>query len=100
LVVTREVRVIMLAGTAFAVASVLLPELLGVHPLSFVPLPILVVMAWGMVHAAMHRDSVWHAADQNKVVWGFVQLLPVVGTMAYLILVHRTLLDAEDRTRT
>ncbi len=57
-------------------------------------------MAWGMLDAAMHRNSVWHAADQNKVVWVFVQLLPVVGTMAYLILVHRTLLDAEDRTRT
>ena len=99
MVVTREVRVVMLAGAAFAVGSVLLPELLGVHPLSL-PLPVLVVMAWGMLDAAMHRDSVWHAADQNKVVWVFVQLLPVVGTMAYLILVHRTLLDAEDRTRT
>jgi hypothetical protein len=60
---------------------------------------VLLVMAWGMLDAAYHRDSIWREADQNKVVWVLVQFIPFVGTMAYYILVHRTLLEAEDRVR-
>lgn len=52
-----------------------------------------------MLDAAYHRDSFWREADQNKVVWVVVQFIPFVGTMAYYILVHRTLLEAEDRVR-
>jgi len=29
-------------------------------------------MAWGIIDAAYHRDSVWREADQNKVVWVLV----------------------------
>jgi uncharacterized membrane protein len=36
-------------------------------------------MAWGMLDAAYHRDSVWREADQNKVVWVLVQFIPLVG---------------------
>jgi hypothetical protein len=36
---------------------------------------------------------------RTKVVWVLVQLIPLVGTMAYFILVHRTLLQAENRVR-
>jgi hypothetical protein len=54
-------------------------------------------MAWGVLDAAYHRDSVWHEADQNKVVWVLVQFIPLVGTSAYYILVHPTLLGAEKR---
>jgi hypothetical protein len=61
------------------------------------PVPVVLMMAWGMLDAAAHRDSIWRAADQNKLVWVFVQLIPVIGTVAYLILVHRGLVDAEDR---
>jgi hypothetical protein len=52
-----------------------------------------------MLDAAYHRDSIWREADQNKVVWVVVQFIPFVGTMAYYILVHRTLPEAEDRVR-
>jgi hypothetical protein len=54
-----------------------------------------------MLDPAYHRDSVWRKADQIKVVWVLVQFIPVLGpvlgTMAYYILVHRTLLEAEHR---
>jgi len=36
-------------------------------------------MAWGIIDAAYHRDSVWREADQNKVVWVLVQLIPPRG---------------------
>lgn len=63
------------------------------------PLPVLGLMSWGILDAAIHRDSVWQDADQDKLVWVLVQLLPVLGTAAYLIAVHRALLEAEDRMR-
>ena len=63
------------------------------------PWLVLPVMAWGMLDAAYHRDSVWREADQNKVVWVLVQFIPLVGTMAYYILVHPTVLEAENRVR-
>jgi hypothetical protein len=94
---TREVRRALLIVAAVAVAAVVLGGLLRIEFPVLVPFPVLGMMAWGMLDAAAHRDSVWRAADQNKVVWVFVQLIPVLGTMAYYILVHRTLLDAEDR---
>jgi hypothetical protein len=60
---------------------------------------VLLVMAWGMLDAAYHRDSIWREADQNKVAWVLVQFIPFVGTMAYYILVHRMLLEAENGVR-
>jgi hypothetical protein len=50
-----------------------------------------------MLDAAFHRDSVWREADQNKVVWVLVQFMPRPGHDRVYILVHRTLLDAEDQ---
>jgi len=58
---------------------------------------VLLAMAWGILDAALHRDSVWRVADQNKLVWVIVQFIPLLGTIGYYILIHRTLLDAEDR---
>ena len=77
----------------------------GFYPLvvqllyGFGPWLVLLAMAAGIIDAAYHRDSVWHEADQNKVVWVLVQLIPLVGTMAYYILVHPTVQEAEDRVR-
>jgi hypothetical protein len=51
----------------------------------------------GILDAAYHRDSVWRDADKNKVAWVLVQFIPLVGTMAYYILVHPTVLEAENR---
>lgn len=90
----REVRSVLLIPTVVLLVSIF-ARILGLDV--GLPVPVLLLMAWGMLDAAAHRDSVWRAADQNKLVWVFVQLIPVIGTMAYLILVHRTLLDAEDR---
>ncbi|MCI0636784.1 MAG: hypothetical protein L0206_23135 [Actinobacteria bacterium] len=56
-------------------------------------------MAWGILDAAYHRDSVWREADQNKIVWVLVPFIPLLGTMAYYILVHPTVLEAENRVR-
>jgi hypothetical protein len=52
-------------------------------------------MALGILDAAAHPDSVWRKADQNKLVWVLVQLLPVTGTLAYAILVRPALVAAE-----
>lgn len=93
---TREVQTVLIVTAVFLVA-VSVSNLLGVHPLVFGQFPVLLAMAWGMLDAAFHRDSVWREADQNKIVWVLVQFIPILGTMAYFILVHRTLLDAEDR---
>lgn len=87
--------------TAVLLVAVLAPAFGLVDPLLFLLVYgqwlALLVMAWGMLDAASHRDSVWRAADQNKIVWVIVQFIPVLGTMGYYVLVHRTLLDAEDR---
>jgi uncharacterized membrane protein len=99
---TREVRIAL-----WILATLLLPVLvtpaLGFYPpmvLVYYGWPlVLLAMAWGVFDAAYHRDSVWREADQNKVVWVIVQFIPLVGTMAYYILVHRTLLEAESRVR-
>ena len=93
----REVRTVLIATAAFLVAVYVSGLFFGVHPLVFGLFPILLMMAWGIRDAAFHRDSVWREADQNKIVWVLVQFIPVLGTMAYYILVHRTLLEAEDR---
>jgi hypothetical protein len=55
-------------------------------------------MAWGMLDVAI-ATPYWREADQNKVVWVLVQFILLVGTMAYHILVHRTLLEANNRVR-
>jgi hypothetical protein len=99
---TREVRIAL-----WILAALLLPVFvtpaLGFYPpmvLLYYGWPlVLLAMAWGVLDAAYHRDSVWREADQNKVVWVIVQFIPLVGTMAYYILVHRTLLEAESRVR-
>lgn len=99
---TREVRIGLWILGVLLLAALVTPAL-GFYPpvllLVFGPWPVLAVTAWGMLDAAYHRDSVWREADQNKVVWVLVQLIPLVGTVAYYILVHRTLLEAEDRVR-
>jgi hypothetical protein len=94
--VTHEVRTVLLIATVIFLVA-FFAYLLGLYPLVFVQFPVLLVMAWGIFDAAYHRDSVWREADQNKIVWVLVQFIPVLGTMGYYILVHRTLLDAEDR---
>jgi hypothetical protein len=99
---TREVRIGLWILTVLLLAALVTPAL-GFYPLvvllyygwPLVPL----AMAWGMLDAAYHRDSVWREADQNKVVWVLVQFIPLVGTMAYYILVHPTVLKAENRVR-
>jgi hypothetical protein len=95
---TREGRIVLWILTVLLLAGLVTPAL-GFYP----PVVLLVygwwlvlpAMAWGMLDAAYHRDSVWHEADQNKVVWVLVQFIPLVGTLAYYILVHPTLLGAE-----
>ena len=78
---------------------------LGFYPLvvqllyGYGPWLVLLAMGWGMLDAAYHRDSVWREADQNKVVWVLVQFIPLVGTLVYFILVHPTVLEAENRVR-
>src|SRR5512132_2576280 len=87
---TREVRIAL-----WILAALLLPVLvtpaLGFYPpmvLLYYGWPlVLLAMAWGVLDAAYHRASVWREADQNKVGWVIVQFIPLVGTMAYYILV-------------
>jgi len=99
----REVRILLWILAAFLLLSVLVTPALGFYPpmvLLYYGWPlVLLAMTWGILDAAYHRDSVWREADQNKVVWVIVQFIPLVGTMAYYILVHRTLLEAESRVR-
>jgi hypothetical protein len=82
---------------------ILVTPVLGFNPpmvLLYYGWPLIpLAMAWGMLDAAYHRDSVWREADQNKVVWVLVQFIPPVGTMAYYILVHPTVMEAENRVR-
>src|SRR5215204_4535447 len=99
---TREVRiglwilaVLLLAALVTPVLGFYLPMVLLYYGWPLVP----VAMAWGMLDAASHRDSVWRDADQNKVAWVLVQFIPLVGTIAYYILVHATVLEAEYRVR-
>jgi len=83
--------------------SVLVTPALGFYPpivLLYYGWPLVpLAMAWGILDAAYHRDSVWRDADQNKVAWVLVQFIPLVDTMAYYILVHPTVLEAENRVR-
>jgi uncharacterized membrane protein len=99
---TREVRIVLLILAVLLLVALVMPAL-GFHPLVDLLLYgqwlVLLAMAWGILDAAYHRDSVWREADQNKVVWVLVQFIPLVGTLAYFILVHRTLLVAENRVR-
>src|SRR5262245_28466972 len=93
---TREVRTALLIA-AVALLVTFWAFLFGIEPLLVLQYPVLLLMGWGIFDAAYHRDSVWHEADQNKIVWVLVQFIPLVGTVAYYVLVHRTLLDAEAR---
>lgn len=99
---TREVRIVLLILTVLLLASLVTPALGFYLPMVLLyygwPL-VLPVMAWGMLDAAYHRDSVWREADQNKLVWVLVQFIPLVGTIAYFFLVHPTVLEAENRVR-
>jgi hypothetical protein len=95
--VAHEARTVLLIATVIFLVAFFAEFLLSLHPLFFLQFPVLLVMTWGIFDAAYHRDSVWREADQNKIVWVLVQFIPVLGTMGYYILVHRTLLDAEDR---
>ena len=99
---TREVRIVLwilgvllLAALVTPALGFYLPMVLLYYGWPLVPL----AMAWGMLDAAYHRDSVWRDADQNKVAWVLVQFIPLVGTMAYFVLVHPTVLEAENRVR-
>lgn len=99
----REVRIVLWILAAALLLSVLITPTLGFYPPMVAlyygwPL-VLLAMAWGILDAAYHRDSVWRDADQNKVAWVLVQFIPLVGTMAYYILVHPTVLEAENRVR-
>ena len=98
---TREVRIALWILAALLFLSVLVTPALGFYPpivLLYYGWPlVLLAMAWGILDAAYHRDSVWREADQNKVVWVLVQFIPLVGTMAYYILVHPTVLESENR---
>src|SRR5215218_1670600 len=79
---TRERRIVLWILTVLLLAALVTPAL-GFYP----PVVLLVygwwlvlpAMAWGMLDAAYHRDSVWHEADQNKIVWVLVQFIPLVG---------------------
>jgi peptidoglycan/LPS O-acetylase OafA/YrhL len=97
----REVRIVLIL--AALLLSVLVTPAVGFYPplvLLYYGWPLfLLAMAWGILDAAYHRDSVWRDVDQNKVAWVLVQFIPLVGTMAYYILVHPTVLEAEDRVR-
>jgi uncharacterized membrane protein len=99
---TRGVRIVLWILAALLFFPILVTPVLGFYP----PMVLLygwplipLAMAWGMLDAAYHRDSVWREADQNKVVWVLVQFIPLVGTMAYYILVHLTVMEAENRVR-
>jgi len=98
---TREVRIGLWILAVLLLLSVLVTPALGFYlPMVLLyygwPL-VLLAMAWGILDAAYHRDSVWRDADQNKVAWVLVQFIPLVGTMAYYILVHPTVVEAEKR---
>jgi hypothetical protein len=94
---TREVRIGLRILTVLLLAALVTPAL-GFYP----PVPLLLygwpllplAILWGMLDAAYHRDSVWREADPNKVDCVLVQLIPLVGTMAYYILVHPTVVEA------
>ena len=96
---TRQVRIVLWILAALLLLPILITPVLGFYPpllLLYYGWPlVLLAMAWGILDAAYHRDSVWREADQSKVVWVLVQFIPFVGTMAYYILVHPTVLDAE-----
>ena len=99
---TREVRIVLWILGVLLLAALVTPALGFYLPMVLLyygwPL-VLPAMVWGILDAAYHRDSAWREADQNKVVWVLVQLIPLVGTMAYYILVHPIVLEAENRVR-
>ena len=99
----REGRIVLWILAALLLFSVLVTPALGFYPpmlLLYYGWPlVLLAMGWGMLDAAYHRDSVWREADQNKVAWVLVQFIPLVGTLVYFILVHPTVLEAENRVR-
>jgi peptidoglycan/LPS O-acetylase OafA/YrhL len=98
----REVRIVLWILAVLLLISLVTPAVGFYLPMVLLyygwPL-VLLAMAWGILDAAYHPDSVWRDADQNKVAWVLVQFIPLVGTMAYYILVHPTVLEAEDRVR-
>jgi cytochrome b len=69
---TREVRIALWILAALLLPVIVTPAL-GFYPpmiLLYYGWPlVLLAMAWGVLDAAYHRDSVWREADQNKVVW-------------------------------
>jgi hypothetical protein len=98
----REVRIVLWILAVLLLISLVTPAVGFYLPLVLLyygwPL-VLLAMAWGILDAAYHPDSVWRDADQNKVAWVLVQFIPLVGTMAYSILVHPAVLEAENRVR-
>ena len=52
-------------------------------------LALLLLPVWGVIDAATRPDRVWHAADQNKIVWVLVILfLPIAGSIAYFAVIR------------
>jgi hypothetical protein len=100
---TRQARIVLWILAALLLLPILVTPALGFYPpivLLYYGWPLVpLAMAWGMLDAASHGDSVWREADQNKVAWVLVQLIPLAGTVVFYILVHPTLLEAEDRVR-
>jgi hypothetical protein len=78
---SREALIVLVVTAALAL-------LIVTGTLEFV-VPIVYLMTGaGILDAAIHPDSAWRAADQNKLAWVLVQLLPVVGTLVYVAIIH------------
>jgi hypothetical protein len=80
---TRHVRIVLLILLAGLLLAALVMPAPNLDPLVFLLvlgwLLVPLAMAWGILDAAYHRDSVWREADQNKVVWVLVQLVSPRG---------------------
>jgi hypothetical protein len=93
---THEVRTVSLIATVIFLAA-FVAYFLGLHPLVFLQFPVLLVMAWGISTRLTTVTPSGAKPIQNKIDWVLVQFIPVLGTVGYYILVHRALLEAEDR---
>jgi hypothetical protein len=81
---SREVAIALIVMAA--VALLIVADVPGVIDFA-VPI-VYLAMGVGIVDAAIHADSTWRAADQNKLAWMLVQLVPVLGTLTYVAVIH------------
>jgi hypothetical protein len=70
------------------------PELITI----LIVLAFTVVPVWGIVDAAVRPDSVWAAAEQNKIVWVLIQVfLWTLGAAVYFVAIRPKLKAVQAR---